>query len=212
MRQMYWNKYDVWYPSRKQRRQKRDCRISRKAFDRANNKCVAVVERAAAFVRQTPGDIGETESRFYKLSKARQVMLPIVELAEHMNDDGFLAYFYDEACWFTAYAVQGLERIGADDHLQVLRQAKRVFPDGKVPRNNLRRTAMLPKCDIDWWKGLKPCDMMRERLSMPRLDWEILKRIRKVDIDWRQADQQEGPLPERYGLKYVMANLDAFVS
>ncbi|HRW53118.1 MAG TPA: hypothetical protein P5081_09540, partial [Phycisphaerae bacterium] len=63
----------------------------------------------------------------------------------------------------------------------------------------------------DWWKSLKPCDMMRERLFMPRVDWEILKRLRKADIAWRQADQQEGPLLERYGLRFVMKNLDAFV-
>ncbi|HPF39645.1 MAG TPA: DUF4375 domain-containing protein [Phycisphaerae bacterium] len=208
---MYWNRYDDWYPSRKERRRKRDCRIPRCDFERTDDKCVAVVERAAAFVRQTPGDIGETESRFYKLSKAMQVALPIVELAEQMNNGGFLAYFHNEACWFTAYAVQGLERIGAAAHLEALRRARRVFPDGKVPRNNLRRAAMLPECDIDWWKSLKPCDMMRERLFMPRVDWEILKRLRKADIAWRQADQQEGPLLERYGLRFVMKNLDAFV-
>lgn len=206
------NIYDQRLPSRWMRRQKHDCRIPRSEYERADDKCVAIVERAAAYVRHRPGDIGEAEFRFYKLSKALRVMFTVVELAKQVEAGGFLAYFHDEACWFAAYAAQGLEQIGASTHLKALRQAKRIFPDGKVPRNNQRRRAMLPECDVARLKRIEPCDLMRERLFMGRVDWELLKRLRKSDDEWRHADKTEGRVLEKPGLKFVEAHLDDFVS
>jgi hypothetical protein len=87
----------------------------------------------------------EDDPELNTFTQPQRYVLVVEDFEAEINNGGFDQYFVNSAGNHAMTCVKALEEIGADDALDLLKQAIAVFPEGKVPADREERFALLEK-------------------------------------------------------------------
>jgi len=96
-----------------------------------------------ALIDHTGPQMDNEREMLLTATPGQRALYTLAQADGEVNNGGFYQYFGNSGGWMIYLAIGGAELIGATAHVEILREAASVFPDGQVPEDRQERNDVL---------------------------------------------------------------------